>query len=79
MKRMTEITLVNIIIKTLNVTNEGIEKLTFEECEEWDSVSHMTLIAQLEEAFGNKIEGDKVLELLSYRQIKEWVEAATES
>ena len=79
MKENAEMILENIITRTLNVRKNEVKNLSFEECEEWDSVSHMSLIAQLEEAFESKVEGDKILELLSYKKIKEWMEEVTEA
>ena len=78
MKSNNKKVLDQIIMKVFDVGSMNIENVTLEETEEWDSVSHMVLISQLEESFGVKIDGEKLLDLLSYSDIKEWIEMEVE-
>jgi len=51
---------------SFDVSESDVDKLEYQSIPEWDSVGHMGLIAQLEEAFGIQIEMDDVVELGSY-------------
>lgn len=57
--------------ESFDVSESEVEKLEYQSIPEWDSVGHMGLIAQLEEAFGIQIEMDDVVELGSYAKGKE--------
>lgn len=54
-------------VDSLDVKVEDVEKLEYQSVPEWDSVGHMGLISQLEEAFNIQIEMDDVVELGSYK------------
>jgi acyl carrier protein len=45
--------------------------LTYQSIPEWDSISHMVLISQLEEAFSVSIETDDVIDMSSVEKAKE--------
>ncbi len=57
--------------ESFDTSEAEVEKLEYQSIPEWDSVGHMGLIAQLEEAFGIQIEMDDVVELGSYDKGKE--------
>ena len=57
---------------------EILERLNFEECEQWDSVSHLALVSVLEKEFEERIADVKILDLLSYAEIQKWVEDEVE-
>ena len=48
-----------------------IEDLEYESIVQWDSVGHMGLIAEIEEAFGIELEMDDVIDFGSYVKGKE--------
>ncbi|MDB4115469.1 acyl carrier protein [Planktomarina sp.] len=48
-----------------------IEAVEYESIVEWDSVGHMGLIAEIEEAFGIELEMDDVIDFGSYVKGKE--------
>jgi acyl carrier protein len=43
-----------------------VRDLTYRSIEEWDSVAHMVLIADIEDVFGVMLETDDVIELSSF-------------
>ena len=45
-----------------------IEKLKFNDIEEWDSIGHMGLMSALEEAFNISIETDDIVDFSSYEK-----------
>lgn len=48
------------------VTDEVAVSLKYQEIEAWDSVGHMNLIAQIEDAFGIEMEADDIIEFSSF-------------
>ena len=54
-------------VYSLDVKEVDVEKLEYQSIPEWDSVGHMGLISQIEEAFNIQIEMDDVVELGSYK------------
>lgn len=54
-------------IPAAQVTNE----LSYQSIPEWDSVSHIYLIAELEAAFNISIDTEEVLEMSSVGKVKE--------
>jgi acyl carrier protein len=50
------------------------DDIAYEECPQWDSLSHLTLILTLEEEFGIAIPDEEVQHLISLSLIKEWLE-----
>jgi len=40
--------------------------LTYQSIEEWDSVGHMALVAQIEDVFGIMLEMDDIIDFSSY-------------
>jgi len=53
-------------INSFEVKEEDVNKLEYQSIPEWDSVGHMGLISELEEAFDIQFEMDDVVELGSY-------------
>lgn len=47
------------------------ENLTYRGIEQWDSVAHMQLVAEIESAFGVMLETDDVIGLSSYPKARE--------
>jgi acyl carrier protein len=61
-------------INSFENTSIEVEKLEYQSIAEWDSVGHMGLIAELEEAFNIQMEMDDVVELGSYSKGIEMLE-----
>ena len=57
--------------ETLNVTEDQLENLKYQDIPEWDSVGHMSLVAAIEEAFDIMMETDDIIDLSSYQKGKE--------
>lgn len=55
-----------VFAETFNVNLSEAEGLRFKECPEWDSVGHVTLIANIEEGFGITLDPEEMLDLNSY-------------
>lgn len=55
-----------IFAETFNVELSKVESLKFKECPEWDSVGHVTLIANIEEGFGVTLHPEEMLDLNSF-------------
>lgn len=53
-------------VNSFEVKEEDVNKLEYQSIPEWDSVGHMGLISELEEAFNIQFEMDDVVELGSY-------------
>lgn len=61
-----------IFINCLEIGEEELnDDLTYNTIENWDSVGHMQLIADLEEAFDIMMETDDIIDFSSYGKGKE--------
>jgi len=58
----------NAFCETFELTNSQLVGLKYQGVELWDSVGHMTLIANLEEAFDIMMETDDIIDLSSYEK-----------
>ena len=58
-------------IETFEVSEEELTGLEYQGIGAWDSVGHMTLIAELENAFDIMMAPDDIIELSSYEKGKE--------
>lgn len=62
----------DVFKKCFEVKDEELnETLTYNSRIEWDSVGHMGLIAELEDAFGVMMETDDIIDFSSYEKGKE--------
>ena len=52
-------------------SNCDLNNLKFNDIEEWDSIGHMSLMAELEEAFDISLETDDIVDFSSYEKGKE--------
>jgi len=57
--------------ETLEVSNDKLTGLKYQNIPEWDSVGHMALIAALEETFDILFDTDDIIELSSFEKGKE--------
>jgi len=61
-----------VISKTFGISpNEITDELEYQSIPEWDSVSHLVLVTELEAAYGITIDMEDVLTMGSVAQIKE--------
>ena len=61
----------NVFIENLDVTEEQLATLKYQDVPTWDSVGHMTLVAALEDAFDIMMDTDDIIDLSSYEKGKE--------
>lgn len=62
-------------IETLEISQEQLKGLKYQDIEAWDSVGHMSLIAAIEEAFDIMMDTDDIIDLSSYEKGKEILES----
>lgn len=60
-----------VFCETLNVTEDKLANLKYQDVELWDSVGHMTLVANLEDVFDIMFETDDIVDFSSYEKGKE--------
>lgn len=60
-----------VFCDTLEVEENQLENLKYQDVPLWDSVGHMTLVANLEDAFDIMMETDDIIDLSSYANGKE--------
>lgn len=64
--------LYNSFSEALNIDRSQVnDALTYRSIPQWDSISHMVLIGNLEETFGISIETDDVIDMSSVGKAKE--------
>lgn len=56
---------------SFEITEDKLAGLKYQQIELWDSVGHMTLVANLEDAFDIMMETDDIIELSSYEKGRE--------
>jgi acyl carrier protein len=67
-----KIKLANSFSEALGIdTSLIVDTLQYQSIPEWDSISHMVLISQLEEDFEISIDTDDVIEMSSFEKAKE--------
>ena len=60
-----------IFTETFSVKKDALEKLEYNQIEQWDSIGHMTLISELEDKFSISIETDDIIDFSSFKKGKE--------
>lgn len=63
----------NAFIEALEITENELTGLKYQEISSWDSIGHMNLIAELEDALEIEMEADDVIAFSSYEKGKEIV------
>ena len=59
----------DIFIKSLSIdSNKFNENIKYNDIPEWDSIGHMTLIAELEEEYKISLETDDVVDFSSFKK-----------
>lgn len=56
---------------SFEITEDKLIGLKYQQIELWDSVGHMTLVANLEDSFDIMMETDDIIDLSSYEKGKE--------
>ena len=62
-----------IVILDIRAEEDKMENLEYNKIEEWDSIGHMTLIAELEQIFEISIDTDDVIDFSSFKKGKQIV------
>tara|TARA_B100000965_G_scaffold406811_1_gene448915 strand:- start:12299 stop:12541 length:243 start_codon:yes stop_codon:yes gene_type:complete len=57
----------DVFVKSFEVSENKLNKLQYESIPQWDSVGHMAMIANLEEAFDIVFEMDDIIDFSSYK------------
>lgn len=57
--------------EAFEITEDKLATLQYQQIELWDSVGHMTLIANLEDSFDIMMETDDIIDLSSYEKGQE--------
>jgi acyl carrier protein len=69
---MTNVEFYNkIFCDTFEITEDKLPKLKYQDIPAWDSIGHMTLIANLESSFDIMMETDDIINFSSYQIGKE--------
>lgn len=69
---MNEEKLISAFAEALNVEKEIVNKdLKYQGIPEWDSISHMVLISEIEDIFDVEIDTDDVIDMSSFIKAKE--------
>lgn len=55
-----------VFTEVLLVGEDKLAGLKYQEVPEWDSVGHMNLIAELEDAYGIELDTDDIIDFSSY-------------
>lgn len=64
--------LIDAFVNALNIdSTEVLDSLSYQGIPEWDSVSHMVLITELEDAFSISFDTNEVIEMSSVAKAKE--------
>lgn len=50
---------------------QAVDELTYNSIPEWDSVAHMALVSEIEDAFDIMLDTDDVLDMSSFAKAKE--------
>lgn len=60
-----------VFTENLQITEDKLNDLKYQDVELWDSVGHMSLIAALEDEFDIMIDTDDIIDFSSYEKGKE--------
>lgn len=55
-----------VFTKLFEISEDEAKKLKYQDIDAWDSVGHMTLISELEEAFGIDMDADDIIDFESF-------------
>lgn len=58
----------NAFMDSLEIKQEQLKGLQYQQIPTWDSVGHMTLVAEIEDAFDIMMDTDHIIDLDSYEK-----------
>ena len=58
----------NVFVKLFELDAEAVKSLHYQEISAWDSVGHMTLISELEDAFDIMMDTDDIIDFESFEK-----------
>ena len=59
----------NVFVESFSVKHADLnDQLTYNSIDSWDSVGHMNLVSELEDAFGITMEMDDIIDFSSYKK-----------
>lgn len=61
----------NVFIENLDMTEDQLANLKYQDVPQWDSVGHMGLVSELEDAFDIQFETDDIVDFNSYQKGQE--------
>lgn len=59
-----------VFTRMFEISAEEAQTLKYQDIDAWDSVGHMTLISELEDAFGIEMEADDIIDFESFEKGK---------
>lgn len=59
---------VNAFVDGLEITADQVEGLQYQGIPEWDSVGHMALVSEIEDAFDIMMDTDDIIDFSSYEK-----------
>ena len=59
---------VNAFVEVMEVEPSEVEKLVYQEIDAWDSVGHMSLVAELEDVFDIMMDTDYIIDFSSFEK-----------
>lgn len=59
---------INAFVEIFEVDASEVEKLVYQEIDAWDSVGHMSLIAELEDTFDIMMDTDDIIDFNSFEK-----------
>lgn len=59
---------VNAFVEVMEIEPSEAEKLVYQEIEAWDSVGHMSLVAELEDVFDIMMDTDDIIDFSSFEK-----------
>lgn len=64
-----------VFMETLEISEDILDGLKYQSILQWDSIGHMRLIAELEDAFDIMMDTDDIIDFNSYEKGKEILSA----
>lgn len=59
---------INAFVEALEIKAEDVSELEYQGIPEWDSVGHMSLVAEIEDAFDIMMDTDDIIDFSSYNK-----------
>jgi acyl carrier protein len=61
----------DVFVNTFMVNKDDLNDLKYQDVEAWDSVGHMSMVAELEDIFKIEMDIDDIIDLSDYKKGKE--------